>query len=163
MRVPVVRPLLLLAIAGVVGNHVLSAQIMRPPPVTFAPIGATPVPLVQGGNYLIQVAPSALPVLTPSIAVPGVTVVSVESGADGVTRAQIRVAEDAPTGPANMDVADRSVHIVVVPPQPPGEGTSEVHHGEASGDASSEGSAWWKWTLALVVGIAIGATARRHT
>ena len=160
--VSVVRSLLLLAIAAVVSNHVLSAQMVRLPPVTVAPIGATPVPLIQGGNYVIQVAPSAAPALTPSIAVPGVTVVGVESGADGVTRAEIRVAEDAPTGPANVDVAHRSVPVVVVPPQPPGEETPEVPDSEPSGDASSEGSAWWKWALALVVGIAIGATVRRR-
>ena len=159
-RVSVVRPLLLLAIAEVIGNHVLSAQIVRLPPVTVAPIGATRVSLVQGGSYVIQVAPSVAPALTPSITVPGITVVGVESGADGVSRAEIRVAEDAPTGPANMDVAHRSVPVVVVPPQPPGEGPPEADDGER--DAGSEDSAWWKWALALVVGIAIGATVRRH-
>jgi hypothetical protein len=161
-RFSVVRPLLLLAIAEVVGNHVLSAQMVRLPPVMVAPIGTTPVSLVQGGNYVIQVTPSAAPTLTPSIAVPGVTIVGVQSGADGVSRAEIRVAEDAPTGPANMDVGHRSVPIVVVPPEPPGEGKPEADEGEPSDDASSEGSAWWKWALALVVGIGIGATVRRH-
>lgn len=161
-RISVVRPLLLLAIAEVIGNHVLSAQMVRLPPVTVAPIRATPISLVQGGSYVIQVAPSAALAITPPISVPGVSVVGFESGADGVSRAEIQVAADAPTGPAKMDVGHGSVPVVVVPPQPPAEGTPEADDGEPPGDEGSEGSAWWKWALALVVGIAIGATVRRH-